>query len=197
MRRREVDVAAPDPFLRLIRHVPAHRERLRVVDDDHVPALVERPGVHLVVLLPGAPLARRQVERVALEGVVHQLGRVEELLAAAYHLPLGLDADVAHERYQRVEDLGNAAAERRRGQVEDLEALQLGRQLVDLLDQRTADEVRVVSQGLVTHPYGLKQGKTPLSREGTQTSRPCRRTALGGRGLPGTATLSTRSRSRG
>src|SRR3954463_10241591 len=99
---------------------------------------------------------------MALERVVHQLRGVEELLAADDHLPLGLDARVTHEGDERVQDLGDAAAESGRRQMQDLEALQLVRQLFDLLDQRPADEVRVVSQGLVTHPYGLKQGAAPL-----------------------------------
>jgi hypothetical protein len=73
----------------------------------------------VVVLLPHRPLARVQVLRVALQGVVHELGRVEELLAPHHHLPLGLDPDVLHQGDERVEDLGHAAAERGRGDVQD------------------------------------------------------------------------------
>src|SRR3954468_12879876 len=107
---------------------------------------------------------------MALERVVHQLRGVEELLAADDHLPFGLDARVTHEGYERVQDLGHAATESGRGKVQDLEALQLLRQLFDLLDQRPADEVRVVSQGLVTHAYGLKQGAAPLVVSPEETS---------------------------
>ena len=45
-----------------------------------------------------SPTAPRQVLRRALERVVHQLGRVEELLAPVDHLPLAVEADVAHQR---------------------------------------------------------------------------------------------------
>jgi hypothetical protein len=84
--------------------------RLRIVDDDHVPAALELLRVHLVVALPGAPLVLREVLRIPLERVVHQLRRVEELLTAEDDLPVGVDPDVAHERHERVEDLRDAAA---------------------------------------------------------------------------------------
>ena len=112
--RRDVDVAAPDPALRLLGHEREQRGRLRVVHDAHVPAARELARVHLVVLRPGRPLLVGEVLRVALQRVVHQLRRVEELLAAVDHLPLGVEPDVAHQRDQRVEDLRDAAAERGR-----------------------------------------------------------------------------------
>src|SRR3954453_20777367 len=114
---------------------------------------------------------------MALERVVHQLRGVEELLAADDHLPFGLDPRVTHEGDEGVQDLGHAATESGRGQVQDLEALQLVRQLFDLLDQRPADEVRVVSQGLVSHPYGLKQGAAPLVASPTKATAARRQAA--------------------
>ena len=93
---------------------------------------------------------------------MHQLGRVEELLAPDDDLPLRLDADVAHQRHERVEDLGDAAAERGRRQVQHLQPLELLGELVDLLDERAPDKVRVVGQGLVTDPYRLQH--VPLLR---------------------------------
>src|SRR4051794_22206154 len=107
---------------------------------------------------------------MALEGVVHQLGGVEELLAAHDDLPLGLDADVAHERHERVEDLGHATAERGRREVEDLESLQLFGKLVDLLYEWATHEMRVVGQGLVAHSYGLQQGAAPFISSALQAT---------------------------
>ena len=83
---------------------------------------------------------------------MHQLRRVEELLAPVDHLPLDVDADVAHQRDERVEDLRDAAAERRRREVEDALALQRLGELADLLDERPADDVRVVGERLVCRP---------------------------------------------
>ena len=90
--RRDVDVAAPDPVRRLLRHQRADRRRLRVVDDAVVPPARELARVHLVVLAPGRPLLLGQILRMALERVVHQLRGVEELLAAVDHVPLGVQA---------------------------------------------------------------------------------------------------------
>jgi hypothetical protein len=43
---------------------------------------------------------------------VHELRRVEELLAPVDDVPLAVEADVLHERDERVEDLRHPAAER-------------------------------------------------------------------------------------
>ena len=53
---------------------------------------VELARVHLVVALPDVPLLLGQVLGRALERVVHELGRVEELLAPVDDLPLALQA---------------------------------------------------------------------------------------------------------
>ena len=91
-----------------------------------------------------------------------QLGDVVELLAAEHHLPLGVDADVVHQRDQRVEDLRDPAAERRGGEVQDLQPLELGGQLADLLDQRLARHVRVVGQALVADRDRLQHQASSL-----------------------------------
>ena len=80
---------------------------------------------------------------------MHHLGRVEELLAAVDHVPLALEADVDHQRHQRVQDLRDAAAERGRRHVEDALALEPLGALADLVDQRAADDARVVGEVLV------------------------------------------------
>ena len=154
--RRDVDVAAPHPALRLLRHERVERGRLRVVDDADVPSARQLAGVHLVVLRPRRPLLLGEVLRVALERVVHDLRGVEELLAPVDHLPLDFEPDVAHQRHQRVEDLRHAAAERRRAQVDDASALERLRQLTDLLDERAPDEVRVVGEALAGQRDGLQ-----------------------------------------
>ena len=75
--------------------------------------------VHLVVVAPGGPLLLAEVLGRALQRVVHQLGRVEELLAPVDDLPLGVEPDVLHQRDERVEDLADAAAERGGGDMHD------------------------------------------------------------------------------
>ncbi len=125
--RRQVDVTTPHPALRLLRHQPVQRGRLRVVDQAHVPAARQLTRVHLVVLPPGLPLLLVEILRGALERVVHELGRVEELLAPVDHLPLALQPDVAHQRHERVQDLRYPAAERGGGDVHDPAALSAAR----------------------------------------------------------------------
>ena len=159
----EVDVAAPDPGLRLLRHVPPDAGRLRVVDDDHVPAARDLGGVERVVALVDLPLLVAERVGVALERVVEALRGVVELLAAEHHLPLGLDAHVVHQRDQRVEDLRHAAAERGRGEVQHPQALEVLGELPDLLDERPAGQVGVVGQALVAYGNRLQHGAAAYS----------------------------------
>ena len=152
-------MAAPQPARGLLGDEPVERGGLRVVDDRHVPAVGQLARVHLVVALPGLPLLLGEVVGSALERVVHELRRVEELLAAVDHLPLDVEADVRHEGDERVEDLGDAAAERRGGHVDDALALQRGCELADLLDEGTAHDVGVVRQRLLRGRDGLEHGR--------------------------------------
>ena len=97
-----------------------------------------------------------------------QLRGVEELLAPEHHLPLRLDAHVAHQRDQRVEDLGDAAAEGGRGEVEHAQALEVLRQLADLLDERPSGQVGVVREALVAYGDRLSTARQTIqSRSGT------------------------------
>ena len=69
VRRREVDVPAPDPVRLRLREVVDHAERLRVVDDDEVVVVVELARVQLLVapedllVRLGAARARRPAAR--------------------------------------------------------------------------------------------------------------------------------------
>ncbi len=149
-------MAAPDPPARLLGHQAVQRRRLRIVHQAHVPAAGELARVHLVVAPPRAPLILIEILRRALQRVVHQLGRVEELLAAVDHLPLAVQPHVAHQRHERVEDLRDPAAESRRGDVHHAPPLQRLRQLPDLVDQAPPADVRVVGKLLVAYGYGLE-----------------------------------------
>ena len=114
--RREVDVASPHPLCVAAGEQRAKRGRLRVVHDHHVPLVRVRQlvGVQLVVLQEDLFLLGSEALLVALQRVVNRFGDVEELVAALDHAPLGLDADVVQQRYQRVLDLRDPASERRR-----------------------------------------------------------------------------------
>jgi hypothetical protein len=82
---------------------------------------------------------------------VHQLGRVEELLAAVDHLPLTVEPDVAHQRHERVKDLRDAAAESSRRDVHDAAALERLCELANFRDQLTAADMRVIGECLVAN----------------------------------------------
>ena len=112
----------------------------------------------LVVLAPRSP-TRSAVRslRVALEGVVHELRDVEELLAADDDLPLGLDA----RRRASAAPACRGSPTRRRRTRWPTGAGPAGpasgsASSLDLLDQRAADEMRVVGQALVTDAHRLK-----------------------------------------
>jgi hypothetical protein len=131
------------------------------VHEADVPPPRELAGVHLVVLEPRRPLLLGEVLGVPLEGVVHELRGVEELLAPVDDLPLDLEADVAHQRDQRVEDLRHPAAEGGGAELDNALALQRLGELSDLLDQRAADDVGVVGQALMGQRDGLKHFDEP------------------------------------
>ena len=164
VRGREVDVAAPDPVAALLQRAAAQADRLRVVDDHHVPLALQALGVDLVDLVEDLPLLVAQRLLGPLQRVVEELGRVEELLLAEDHVPVRVEADVAHQRHQRVEDLGDAAAESGGADVQHPLALQRLGELADLLRQLFADDVGVVGEGLVAEGDFLKQGwsSTPM-----------------------------------
>jgi hypothetical protein len=117
--------------------------------DDHVPVVVEALRVHRVVGLEDLPLLVGDRLGVALERVVHQLGDVEELLAAQDHPPVHVEPHVPHERDQRVEDLRHAAAEGGGAHVQHALALERAGEVPDLLDQPATHEVGVVGEGPV------------------------------------------------
>ena len=104
---------------------------------------------------------------------MHQLGDVEELLAPEDHLPVRVEADVAHQRHHRVEDLRDAAAERGRADVEHPLAGQRLRELADLLDQAAPDEVGVVGQRALAKSDFLKHadGNIPAAPPATLNRR--------------------------
>src|ERR1044072_7205634 len=108
----EGDGPAPDLVATLIGGAPAEADRLRVVDDHGVPLPLQSLRVELVDLVEECPLLLAQRLLGSLQRVVEQLGRVVELLFAEDHVPVRIEANVAHQRHDRVEDLGDTAAER-------------------------------------------------------------------------------------
>ena len=139
-------MAAPDPVAAPVSRSPEQPDRLRVVDDHDVPIALQTLGVQLVVAIEERPLLVGQRPLIALQRVVQQLGRIEELLLAEHHAPVGVEADISHQRHERVEDLRDAAPEGRRADVEHAATPERLGQLADPLDQRAAAEARVVGQ---------------------------------------------------
>ena len=120
---------------------------LRVVDEDQVVAQVERAQVLLRGGGEDLPVARRERDRLAVERVVDPLGDGEELLAAAHDVPARVDADLAQQRHQAVQDLGDAAADGGRVDVLHAPAAQPLTQEAELVDGARADELGVGLQG--------------------------------------------------
>ena len=131
------------------RHELAQRAGLRVVDEDEVVVLRELGGVAPVDALVDLAHLVGDLERHPLQAVVEALGDVEEVVVGGQHLPLGLEADVVHQRHERVEDLGHAAAERRGVDVQDALAPQALAELDDLAVVVLEDDALVVGDRLV------------------------------------------------
>ena len=117
-------------------------------------------GVHRVDLVEQLPLLLVEVS-APLQRVVEELGRVEELLLAEDHVPVGVEPDVAHQRHDRVEDLRDAAAEGGGADVQDALALQRLGQLADLGDQLLAARCACSPRG------SCGRGRLPEARGGT------------------------------
>ena len=86
--------------------------------------------------------------RVALQRVVDRLRDVEELVPAVDDPPFDVEPGVPHERDERVEDLGDATAERGRREVEHPLALERRGELLDLVHEAPRGDRRVVGQEL-------------------------------------------------
>ena len=123
-----------------------HRGGLRVVDEDEVGVLkdrLQRARVLLVDILVEVEEARREVDRIALKGVVEALRDVEEIGVPLNDLPHGLQSEVFHQGNQPHQDLGHTSAEARRVDVDDGLALQGLGQLLELLDDLASGRLRV------------------------------------------------------
>ena len=108
----------------------------------------------------------------ALQRVVEQLGRVEELFLAEDDVPVGVEPDVAHQRHDRVEDLRDAAAERGRADVQNPLPLQRLGELADPLGQLLAGDVGVVGEGLLAEGDFLKHRRISTGWRGWPAARP-------------------------
>ena len=208
--RRGVDVAAPDPACLVVaadRRPGSQRARLGIVDHDEVVVARELLGVAAIDLLVERADLVGELDGRALQAVVEALRDVEELAVGRHDLPLGLQADIVHQRQQRVEDLGDPAAERGRVDVQDALALKRRRELLDLGEKVFEDDALVVGQELaacvdVAHVRLRFDGTVVHHIEGAGVSRdrgaqargtPCVPTATAARTSPALPTLAHRA----
>ena len=101
---------------------------------------------------------------IALQGVVNRLGDAKELLRAAHHAPLDVEPGVRHQRHEGVEDLRDAAAERRGGQMQDSLAAERVREPPHLVHQPARNEARVVREGLPPRVHELQHEEARSAR---------------------------------
>lgn len=128
------------------------------MNDHEVVRATELLGVEHIVALERLLIGGRQALLRTLKRVVNRLRDVEELRLAVHDAPLDVEADVAHQRDQRVHDLGDPAAKRCRGEVEDLGAFERLCELANLVGKPALDDRRVVAERLPSHLIGLKHG---------------------------------------
>ena len=126
-------------------------DRLRIVDDDEVVRVgVDLARVQLLELREHVALLRGQALRVCPAAHCGSSSSREERVGALDDPPLDREPRVLHERHERVLDLGDAAAERRRGELEHARAGKRLGELADLVHQPAGRDRRVVRKRLVT-----------------------------------------------
>jgi hypothetical protein len=138
-----VDVTAPHRARRPCAVQAQQRGRLRVVDHDEVVSVVELQRVFASAPQIRVLLGRREGLRRALQRVVQGLRRAEELGAAAQHLPVGVQAEVAQQGDRGAQQLGDAAAIGGRVDVQDARAAQRPRLLAQRLEDRPRDDLLI------------------------------------------------------
>ena len=131
--------------------------------DDHevVCVRVQLGGGLGVVAREDRQLLRAEPLGIALQGVVNRLRDAKELLRAPHHAPLDVEAGVRHQRHEGVEDLRDAAAERRGGQMQDPPAGERVREPPHLVHQPARDEARVVRERLAPRVHELQHEECP------------------------------------
>ncbi|TME72600.1 MAG: hypothetical protein E6I49_03880 [Chloroflexi bacterium] len=148
VRSGEVDVAAPDPAgaLRILREV-AERDRLRVMREHDVG--VRKLGRVLTRDVEEELLLRiGKIELHSLQRVMDLLGDVVEGGRCVEHRPVRIDADIAQEGHEVLQNLGDAAAIRGRVDVQHGPALRRLREGAQLLVSLVADDLCVVREPL-------------------------------------------------
>ena len=120
-------------------------DRLWIVNDHEVVRIrVELTRIELLEAREAPALLLGQPLRVALQGVVDRLRHGEELVRPADDAPLDLEAGILHERHERVLDLGHAASESGRRQLEHAGARERLCESEDLVHQAAGRDGRVV-----------------------------------------------------
>src|SRR3954471_7084997 len=170
VRRREVDVAPPDPARLRLGEVVDQANRLRIVDDHEVVVVREVARVQLLVASEDLLVRVAQAMRVALDRVVNRLRDVEEVLGSANDPPLDLEAGVLHQRHERVVDLCDTAAERGCREVHDPLPCERRGELAYLLHQPARGERRVIRERLVSDVDELQQADGQAVRTLTKRS---------------------------
>ena len=112
----------------------------------------EERGIDLIAIAEQTKIKLALLEALERDDVSHwPSGIFRRAYIRTYAQFIGLDPDVVHQRDQRVEDLGDPAAERGGGQVEHAKTLEALRELANLLDEGSSDQVGVVGEALVAH----------------------------------------------
>ena len=148
MRGREIDVAAPHPrgATRILREM-AQCDRLRIVSEDDV-GIRELRGVLPRDLLEELLFLFGQVELHPLECVMDLLGDVVEGGWGVEYRPVRVDARIAQQRHQVLEDLRDAAAVGGGIDVQHAAAGRGFREGAQLFVPPVADDRRVVRESL-------------------------------------------------
>ncbi len=142
---RKVHMAAPDPR-RSLAKVGDDRQGLRVVDDHQIMVKMHANGVLEHHLFINVPLHVGEKELVALQGVVHPLGDVEEVGPALNDAPSGGNAGCVHEQGERGQEFRHAAAIVGGVDIDDVHAAQARCLGEDALHRGITDEGAVVLQ---------------------------------------------------
>ncbi len=107
-------------------------------------------------------LVRPKLDGHSLQSIVQSLGHLEELAIAGDHLPLDVEAEIALQRHERGEELGDPASSSGRAQLEHSQPPQAVSKITNSGDLLIADDLAVRLERLAPYLHAL--GGCPHTR---------------------------------
>jgi hypothetical protein len=149
----------PDPGRISFLEILYQGQRLGIVNDDCIAILYVKSGrIFEHDLFVDGFIGIRNVDHFPLQCVVQLLGAGKKGRSSLNHAPSGCDAHGVEYQRERSEDFGDAAAVKRRADMNKMQRAKRVTLLEDSLDGCCANERLVLFQGMKTQRGGLDGG---------------------------------------